>query len=235
MKTALVIALLLAPAQAFSSCESGITAESRELSFTSFIGIPMSRADFPPVAEHAHFRRLAHAVAMAQCCLDTATAYSCEAGTPPRTRIMLASDGRLEALDGQDSNAVGILRRCQRGDFDSTCFLWTVEIGRFNTEAGAQARAAENGAIYLDGSDWDRSRDASLFYESCGGTWEPAAFIVRMARATVAPWSVRHGLYFTRGDAVRAATGYGSRARVMRQRVDGALLEQALREPVEGC
>ena len=232
MKTALVIALLLAPAQAIASCESGVTVESGTISF-GYSGTLPTPPGNPEV--HEHFRSLAHALAVAQSCRDTILAHSCEAGTPPRTRIVLTGHGQLEALDPDDLIGRDVLSRCNPALLDSALTLWTVVIGRFNTEAGARDRAEENGAIYLDTSGWDHERDVSLSYESCGGTWEPAAFIVRLPRATVAPWSVRHGLYFTPEDAARAAAAYGLRARITRQRVDGALLEQALREPVEGC
>jgi len=90
-----------------------------------------------------------------------------------------------------------------------------------------------NGSDFEDSADYVPSGDAVMHFETCTGTWQPGTFVVRAGG--VAPWSVRRGLYLTREDATRAAKAWGPRAKVLRQRVDGALLEQSLREPFEGC
>jgi hypothetical protein len=238
------IALLTALASATpaeASCESGIMVNTRELAFSYSDAIPMRVEDFPPVAMHAHFRGLAHALAVAQACVDTSDIYSCEAGTPTRTGISLSPGSVLAAVDTSDVNAFAIVRRCARADDDSVCVLWTCEIGRFRTARSAHALADGTALASEPGvltEDWMPSRDATLVYDSCGGSWEPGTFVVHLGPSLVAPWATRAGLFFTREDALREAARWregGLRVRVVRQRVDGALLEQALRQPMEGC
>jgi hypothetical protein len=234
----LPIALLLVPGAASASCESGFKVESAAISFAHSETFP---SPGEPAAIHAHFRSLAHAIAVAQCCFDTAHALSCEAGTPPRARIGSTPDGGLEVADVDDALARNVVDRCSHTVVDSTCVLWTVEIGRFRTEKGARTLAdgvsiASDPEVLKGG--WIRSRDATILYASCGGSWEPWSFVVHLSGG-VAPWATRTGLFLTREDAEREAArwydAFGRPPRIVRQRVDGALLEQALRQPVEGC
>ena len=218
MKTVLVIALLLAPARAFASCESSLVVNSRELAFVYSDPTTLDTAPLSPSATRAHHRGLAHALAVAQACLDSARTH--RAGSRSEIRMDPGT----------------------RADVDSTCVLWTCELGRYRTEAGARSRW-ENASVLSDlavhEKQWVPSRDATLLYESCAGSWEPGAFIVRLPGATVAPWSARCGLYFTSADAEKEAANWErvlqKPIRVVRQRVDGRVLEEALREPIEGC
>ena len=233
MKTLAVICLLLAPAQAFASCEGLLSVQSRELAFSYVEATPLDGELWTPEYRREYHRSLAHALAVAQHAFEYARMHACEAGTPPRTAVILLPHGRLAPGDPKDPAAASMAADAAQADFDSVCVLWTIEIGRFRTEEAAILLAQDHGTAYADAADYDPSGDAVVYYECCAGTWQPGSFVVR--RSGVAPWSVRRGLYLTREDAERAAGAYGPRAKVVRQRVDGALLEQALAEPYEGC
>jgi hypothetical protein len=236
------------PVPADSSCEGMLFVESRELDFMYSEATPMDGEQYR-IAQHGIFRNLAHATAVAQCGFEYAQMHSCEAGTPPRTRVVLSPGSMLQGADSAwstegvpDANAAGIVQRCSQMKADSSCVLWTCEIGRYRTESGAQVAAAHSQPPTVEEAgewNWDPERDARFHYATCGGTWEPGSFVVRLRKAAVAPWSVRFGLYFTRGDAERAARAMQPQVRlhirVVRQRVDGPLLEEALRAPVEDC
>jgi len=233
MRFLAAIALLLAPAQALASCEGLLSVHSRELAFTYVQATSNDAEAWTPDYRRQYHRSLAHALAVAQRAFEYARMHTCEGGIPPRTQVILLPHGRLAPADLDDTDAVSLARVGASADFDSICVLWTIEIGRFRTEESAILRAQDNGTVYEDSAGYDRSVDAGIHYESCAGTWQPGSFVVR--RSGVAPWSVRRGLYLTREDAERAAKAWGPRARVNRQRVDGAVLEQALAEPFEGC
>jgi len=233
MKIVLVLALWLAPAQAVASCEALLSVHSRELAFNYVEATPLDGELWTPDYRREYHRSLAHALAVAQRALEYARMHSREGGAPTRTGVVLLPHGRLAAADLKDPAATSIAADAARADFDSACVLWTIEIGRFRTEEGAILLAQDHGTVYEDAANYESSGDAVVHYECCAGTWQPGSFVVR--RSGIAPWAVRRGLYFTRQDAERAAGAYGPRAKVVRQRVDGAVLEQALAEPHEGC
>lgn len=238
------IALLTAMAAAtpaHATCESIITVQSRELDFCYNDWTPLDGDAFPPSVRRLHFRALAHGIAVAQACLDTASEYSCEAGTPPRTRIRLVAASDVEAVDSSDVNAYWLVRRCRGADADSACVLWSCELKRFRTRKAAAnsysvaATSVPESLAYA----FDRKVGPRIRWVTCGGIFEPGSYVARIPGATSRPWALRLGLYFTRDEAVRAARVWreelGGAIRIVRQRVDGALLEQALLEPEDGC
>lgn len=238
------IALLTAMASATppeATCESMIVVQSRELDFCYQNWTPLDGDAFTPPAQRLHFRALAHGIAVAQACLDTASVYSCEAGTPPRTRIRLVAGSDVEALDSSDVNAFWLVRRCRRADADSVCVLWSCELERFRTRESAvnsysvAATSVPESLAYA----FDPEAGPRIRWVTCGGTFEPGSYVTRVLGARSRPWAKRVGLYFSHAAAARAAREWreelGDPVRIVRQRVDGALLEQALREPEDGC
>jgi len=224
------LALVLVPACAIASCEQLLSVHSRELAFT-FVGTAQSDVEVLTGNERVeHFRSLAHGLAVAKWAFGYARAYP-HAGEA--SGIVLLAAGQMAPEDLDDAAAVRLAAAGRQAAVDSFSSLWTIEIGRFRTKDSALVFSDENGANYEDSANHEPGGDAVIYFEPCTGTVQPGSFVVRAGG--VAPWSTRRGLYLTREDAQRAAKAWGARARVMRQRVDGALLEQALREPVEGC
>jgi len=224
------MAFLLVPACGFASCEQLLTMHSRELSFT-FVGTAQSD-DEGLTAEQSveHHRSLAHGLEIAAWTFEYARAHPHDAKV---SRLVLLAGGRMAPEDPVDPAAVAIVSAGLEAEFDSICTLWTIEIGRFRTRESALMLSDFNTATYEDSANYDPTGDAVLYFEPCWGTYQPGTFVVRAGG--VAPWSTRRGLYLTREDAERAAKAWGPRAKVMSQRVDGSLLEQALRGPAEGC
>jgi hypothetical protein len=206
--------------------------------------MPMSRVDFSPEDEHEHFRRLAHGLAVGQRAFEALDKYSLESGAPVRGAVTLTTAGRIVPLDPSNSYDGLIASVCKGIVAESTCVLWTCEIGRFRSQAAATAWADQFGTVYdkdllVNVELYERGPMALLIYETCAGALEPASFVVRVPGASSAPWATRRGLFLAREDAKSMARLWsvelGRKVRVVRQRVDGALLEQALREPAEGC
>ena len=230
MKTALVIALLLAPAQAFSSCESCVTVRSAVLSFCSDDVRPSGMGE---AAMARHRRALAHALATAQACFDSARVSP--AG-PGAARLFLTHNGELRPADFRDKPSRRLVRKCARADWDSTCVMWACELGRFHKESLARACAARVRPYYVPecGQPDDlRNTDARLVYSCCAGAWTPASYLVHLRSDS--SWAARAGLFFTRADADRMAGTWsrvtGRPVRIVRQRVDGDLIEQILKAP----
>lgn len=148
-------------------------------------------------------------------------------------RVVLLAQGRPAPEDLGDRVAVSVARELATASTDSTCILWTIEIGRFRTKASAQALAEENGTSVSEAIDYESYAGTTVIYDTCGGRFLPGPFVVHLPGAT-GPWSTRRRLYFSREDAERAAKSWGPRARVVEQRVDGALLERVLEQPL-GC
>jgi hypothetical protein len=229
-RAALAAALLVVPATAFASCEQILSVHSRELGFT-YVGTAVGDTQVSTAEQRAdEFRSLAYGLEVAAWAFDYARAHPHAARA---TRIVLLAAGKPAPEDLDDPAAVALASAGRQASFDSTCTLWTIEIGRFRTEQSALTLSDGTASDYQDSANDRPGGDAVIYFETCAGTWQPGSFVVRAGG--VAPWSVRRGLHLTREDANRAAKEWGSRARVMRQRVDGAVLEQALREPVEGC
>lgn len=233
MRLVFAFALLLAPAQVLASCEGLLSVHSRELAFTYIEATSDDGEAWTPAYRRQVYGSLAHALAVAQHAFEYARTHSPEASPGAASRVLLLPHGKLAPEDLDDSAASFIAREGSRADFDSVCVLWTIEIARLRTEDSARELAREADSDFEDSADYVRSGDAVVYYETCAGTWEPGTFVIHASG--VAPWSVRRGLYLTREDAERAAKKWSQRARVVRQRVDGALLEQALSEPEDGC
>jgi hypothetical protein len=232
MRTLALLVVLLAPARALASCESIISVQSRALNFRAYDTI----SDGPMTAEqiHAHFRGLARSLAVARACFESAGKHAHGTGTPPRTEIVRSVGRPIAAGDSTDVDALWILRRVHPERTDSTCVLWTCELARFETDTKAR-EFRENLCPPVDSVllkvGWNRRRNASILFETCAGYWEPGPFIVQVG----GKWALRGGLYMTREDAVRAAKAWGPKVNVVRQHVDGPLLELALAEPIGDC
>jgi len=226
----LALALVLVPTCAFASCEQLLTVHSREVAFT-FVGTAQGDDEVLTGNQRVeHFRSLAHGIEVAEWAFGYARAHPHGVQS---SRIVLLAAGQVAPEDLDDPAAVALASAGRQAAFDSTCTLWTIEIGRFRTERSALTFSDENGSDYEDSADYRPGGDAVIYFEPCTGTVQPGTYVVHAGG--VAPWSVRRGLFLTLEDANRAAKAWGPRAKVMRQRVDGAVLEQALREPVEGC
>ena len=76
MKTLLVIALLLAPAQALASCEALLSVHSRELAFNYVEATPLDGELWTPDYRREYHRSLAHALAVAQRALEYARMHA---------------------------------------------------------------------------------------------------------------------------------------------------------------
>jgi hypothetical protein len=230
MKTLLVIALLLAPAQAIASCESGVSVRSAGLAFCSDDVQPSGMGE---AAMASHRRALAHAIATAQACFDSAR--SSPPG-PGAARLLLTHQGELRPADFRDKPSRRLARKCARADWDSSCVVWACELGRFRKESLARACAARVRPYFVPGCDQPgdlRNTDARLLYSSCVGTWTPASYLVAVGRGS--SWAARAGLFFTRADAERMGATWSRvtdrPVQIVRQRVDGDLIEQILKGP----
>lgn len=239
MKRALFLfAILLAPAQAFASCENILIVKSRVLGFVYADAIPFDPDDFTRVSEREHYRGLAHALAIAQSCWDLGNIRVGDASPP--TYVQLLPGGRL-VVPLTQPRAAEFIVRFSGAATESSCVLWTCEIGRFDTWEAAQARADLYGTEQVADGELERidgDHEASIYFETCTGTWGPGSFVVGL-EGGVAPWATRHGLFLSSDDAHEAARHWSRvlhrPVRVVPQRVNGALLEQALREPEEDC
>jgi hypothetical protein len=102
----------------------------------------------------------------------------------------------------------------------------------------ARTLTKDGWAINTERIEAATGQEALVAYRCCAGNWSPGTFVAH-AKAGIAPWRTRLGLYLTRKDAEHAQRTWERalerRIRIVRQRVDGAILEQALREPEEGC
>jgi len=230
MKTALVIVLLLAPAQAIASCESCISVRSAVLSFCSDDVRPSGMGE---AAIALHRRALAHALATAQACFDSARAAP---EGPGVARVFLNHNGDLRPADFRDKPSRRLAKKCGRADWDSSCVLWACELGRFRKEESARATAARVRPYYVPGCDQPddlRNTDARLLYSCCAGAWTPASYVVYVRSES--SWAARAGLFFTRADAEKMGETWSRvtdrPVRVVRQQVDGSLLEQVLKAP----
>lgn len=222
----LVLGLFCLPEPARASCESCISVRSSVVVFCSDDVWPhgdMERA--------AHRRALAHALATAQACFDSARVMR---EGPGAVRLVLTSSSGLRPADFRDRASRRLAARCARADWDSACVVWTCELGRFRTEPLARDRTRSVRAFYVPdcGAPGDlRGVEARVLYSSCFGSWAPASYVVPVR----GEWAARAGFFFTRKDAEGMArtwsrvTGHG--VNVVRQRVDGPLLEQVLAQP----
>lgn len=224
MKTLALFALLLSPAQALASCESIISVHSSTFGFCT-------DAVWPPPAERAvHLRSLAHALATAQACFDSARAF------PDGARLVLTQRGELQPVFSVDWPSRIVAMKCARADWDSSCVVWTCELGRFASESRARECASGARPYYVPECSVPgdlRGSDARVLYSCCAGAWAPASFVVPIRRD--ATWAARAGFYFTRADAEHMAETWARvtarPVRIVRQRVDGSLLEQVLKAP----
>jgi len=230
VKTLLVIALLLAPAQAVASCESSLVVRSGALEFRSDDVWP---SDTGKAASDSHRRALAHALATAQACFDSARVSPVGPGA---ARLILTPNGELRAIDFRDKPSRSLATKCARADWDSACVVWTCELGRFRKESLARDRAARARPYYVPGSEQPgdlRNVGVRLLYSCCAGAWTPASYVVHVRSDSA--WAARAGLFFTRADAENMAETWSRvtdrPVRVVRQRVDGTLLEQVLKAP----
>src|SRR5688572_32890961 len=114
-----VVATFLMPASAFASCESALVVNSRELAFTYSDPTSLDVEPLTPSGMHAHFRGLAHALAVAKACFDSVRTYTCEAGTPPRTRLRLAPGSAPLPIDTGEVAALDLASRCAAPDRSS--------------------------------------------------------------------------------------------------------------------
>lgn len=222
----LVAALIATPIPAFASCEQLLTVHSRSLAFT-YVGTAEGD-DEVLSAEHWHekYRSMAHALETAQWAFGYARSHHVRG---PAARVVLLAHGALAAEDLGDSVAVALAKEGARVVRDSVCVLWTIEIGRFRTPEDAIQFARDHEVAQEDSANYVPAGDAVVYFESCEGTWRPGTFV--LGRLGDPWWIVRRGLYLTRADAARAAKEPGLHAKVVQQRVDGELLEQALARP----
>jgi len=239
MKSALVVLLLILAPTAHATCDDTLKVQSREILLSYADPAPRSRVDYSVEDEHEHFRRMAYALAVGQRALERISKYSDEFGAPMRAPMVLDRQGRVVAFDHSNPYAIELERICQGAVGESTCVLWTSEIGRFKSKASADSWLGRHGNV----CDFDlmgnvelheTSPEALVIFGTCKCIWEPGTFIVRLPAAS--RWSARRGLFLSRWDAESYArlwtSEIGRKVGVVRQRVDGALLEQALREPV---
>lgn len=202
----LAFSLTLAPAAALASCEANLKVQSRVILFSFSDAMPMSRVDFSPEDEHEHFRRLAHGLAVGQRAFAAVEKYSDESGAPIRGAVALTTAGRIVPVNPSNSYDEVIASVCKGIVAESTCVLWTCEIGRFRSQAAATAWADQFGTVYdkdLLGNVelYERGPMALVIYETCAGAVEPASFVVR----------VPGGIERTLGDATRPLPGSGGR------------------------
>lgn len=241
MKALVLFVLLMAPVVAGATCDDTLKVQSYDILFSFSDPAPSSRVGSSPGDEREHFRRMAYALAAGQRALEKLAKRYEEFGSDSmptvRAPVVLDARGRVVAPDRSNPNSVAIERICAGAVAESSCVLWTYEIGRFKTKAAAEAwldRPPNRCDPDLVGNVefHEVGPEALLLFSNCECTWEPGTFVVR----TDSTWSARRGLFLFRGDAASAARQWrvdtGRKARVVQQRVDGAVLEQALRKPV---
>ena len=226
MKTLALFVLLLAPAQVFASCEQLLTVHSRSLAFT-YVGTAEGDDEVLSAEQwHEKYRSMAYAIETAQWAFEYARTRHARG---PASRVVLLAHGALAAEDLGDSAAVSLAKESARVASDSVCVLWTIEIGRFRSVEEAAQFARDHQVAQEDSANYVPAGDAVVYFESCEGTWRPGPFV--LGRLGDPWWIVRHGLYLTRADAERAAKAPGLHRKIVQQRVDGELLEQALARP----
>jgi len=236
---ALALLLAIVPTSALASCESIISVQSRALDIGLGSVLPPRGEPMGDLEWHRHFRALAHGLAIAQCCLEAPY----DSGSGAARSILyfrLGEGGNSEGLDTSatahaEPRARRRIANCSRADWDSSCVLWTCELGRYSTaREPKKAFASVSWGMVSDARvrSAGLAVDAHWTYVCCGGNWEPGPFLVPLNGGRFA---ARFGLHFTEADAERARRGLPTASRsgahVLRQRVDGPLLEQALREP----